>query len=99
MPPASAAASPGTGPIAVEQRGTVLLIGLNRIAKRNALDDAAIAAIDLAFSTLPEDVGAVVLHGFGTHFSAGLDLSELKERDVVEGIFHSASWHRAFEKI
>ncbi len=88
-----------TGPIVVEQRGAVCLIGLNRVAKRNALGDAAIAALDQAFSTLPEDVGAVVLHGLGTHFSAGLDLSELKERDVVEGIFHSASWHRAFEKI
>src|SRR6185437_14531938 len=32
-------------------------------------------------------------------FSAGLDLSELNERDVTQGIAHSGLWHRAFEKI
>jgi enoyl-CoA hydratase/carnithine racemase len=41
----------------------------------------------------------VLLHGEGEHFSAGLDLGELKERDVTQGIAHSRLWHRAFEKI
>jgi enoyl-CoA hydratase/carnithine racemase len=40
-----------------------------------------------------------VLHGEGEHFSAGLDLSELTERNVAAGIAHSRSWHRAFEAI
>lgn len=95
----STLAASGTGPLTVERDGAVLVIGLDRAAKRNALDDAMIAALDRVFSAIPEDVRAIVLHGLGPHFSAGLDLSELKERDVVEGIFHSASWHRAFEKI
>jgi enoyl-CoA hydratase/carnithine racemase len=29
-----------------------------------------------------------VIHGEGNHFCAGLDLSELKERDAGEGIHH-----------
>ena len=41
----------------------------------------------------------MLLAGEGEHFSAGLDLSELKERDVKQGIAHSGLWHRAFEKI
>jgi enoyl-CoA hydratase/carnithine racemase len=37
------------------------------------------------------DVRAVVLSGEGEHFCAGLDLSELTERSVCEGILHSRS--------
>jgi enoyl-CoA hydratase/carnithine racemase len=44
-------------------------------------------------------VGAVVLDAEGEHFSAGLDLSELAERDVLEGVQHSMMWHRAFARI
>ena len=40
-----------------------------------------------------------MLHGEGEHFSAGLDLGELTERDVAEGVEHSRMWHRAFEQI
>ncbi len=40
-----------------------------------------------------------MLAGDGKHFSAGLDLSELTERDVTAGIEHSRSWHRAFAAI
>ena len=35
----------------------------------------------------------------GEHFCAGLDLAELGERSVAEGILHSRSWHAAFEQI
>ena len=41
----------------------------------------------------------VVLSGEGDHFCAGLDLSELSERSVAQGIDHSRSWHAAFEQI
>ncbi len=41
----------------------------------------------------------MVLHGEGEHFCAGLDLNELTERDVFEGIEHSRNWHRAFDRI
>ncbi len=86
-------------PIAIERRGPVLLVGLDRTHKRNAINDETIEALDECFSTLSSDVKSVVLQGLGPHFSAGLDLSELSERDVTAGVFHSRNWHRVFEKI
>jgi enoyl-CoA hydratase/carnithine racemase len=44
-------------------------------------------------------VKAVVIHGEGEHFSAGLDLSELRQHNVEEAIRHSRSWHSVFNKI
>lgn len=92
----SAASKP---PLTIEQRGRVLLVGIDRAEKRNALNDGAIEALEAVFTTLPADVGAVVIHGIGENFSAGLDLSELSERDAVEGVMHSRFWHRVFERI
>ena len=91
--------SKSTGPLTIERRGAVLLVGLDRTHKRNAINDETIEALDECFSTLPSDVKAAVIHGVGPHFSAGLDLSEISERDVTAGVFHSRSWHRVFEKI
>src|SRR5580658_4506535 len=82
-----------------ERRGAVAVLTLTRAEKRNALNDPTVQGIEAFFSALPEGVGAVVLAGEGEHFSAGLDLSELSERDVMAGIAHSQSWHRAFERI
>jgi enoyl-CoA hydratase/carnithine racemase len=82
-----------------ERQGNVAVLRLNRPQKRNALDDETIIGIEQFFSSLPDGIGAVVLAGEGEHFSAGLDLSELEERDVTQGIAHSRLWHRAFEKI
>src|SRR6266702_1346247 len=83
----------------IEQSGTVLTVGLNRPAKRNALNDGIILAIQDCFSNIPDDVGSVVIHGIGDHFSSGLDLSELSERDATEGLVHSQMWHRVFDRI
>src|SRR5262249_36961010 len=59
----------------------------------------AILGIETFFDALLENVKAVVIHGEGEHFSAGLDLTELTERDVVAGIAHSRMWHRVFDRI
>jgi enoyl-CoA hydratase/carnithine racemase len=83
----------------IEERGAVLHLRLNRPAKRNAINDALVAQLHTAFVNLPEAVRAVVLSGEGEHFCAGLDLSELSERSVGEGILHSRSWHAAFNQI
>ncbi len=82
-----------------ERRGDVAVLTLKRAAKRNALDDATVSGLETFFTALPDDIKAVVLTGEGEHFSAGLDLGELKERDVAAGIAHSRMWHRAFERI
>ncbi len=82
-----------------ERSGAVAVFKLARAEKRNALDDTTVQGIETFFSSLPDGIGAVVLAGEGEHFSAGLDLTELTERDVYAGIAHSRSWHRAFERI
>jgi (methylthio)acryloyl-CoA hydratase len=82
-----------------ERHGAVAVLRLNRPDKRNALDDPTVRGIENFFSALPKNVGAVVLAGEGEHFSAGLDLGELTERDVFAGVAHSRSWHRAFDRI
>ena len=79
--------------VQVEHQGAVALIRLCRPAKRNALSDGLMAALWQAFRELPDSTRAVVLHGEGAHFCAGLDLSELRERDAVQGLHHSRSWH------
>src|SRR5690242_4316701 len=85
--------------LAADMQGDVAVLRLNRAQKRNALDDDTIIGLDAFFSAIPDGVGAVLLAGEGDNFSSGLDLSELKERDVTQGIAHSGLWHRAFEKI
>ena len=82
-----------------EQRGAVAILRLHRAEKRNALNDTLVQGLMAFFDTLPAEIRAVVLAGDGEHFSAGLDLTELEERDVFGGIAHSSSWHRAFERI
>ena len=84
----------------IQIRGTqdeVALITLNRAAKRNALNDALILALRDTFQDLPKSVRAAVVHGSGDHFCAGLDLSELSERDASEGVMHSRLWHQALD--
>ena len=100
------AASPALPPLLaaldllrIEASGPVLHVRLARPAKRNAINDALVAQLHTAFVNLPDDVRAVVLSGEGEHFCAGLDLSELSERSVAEGILHSRSWHAAFNQI
>lgn len=97
--------APATGALAafdllyIETAGAVAHIRLNRPAKRNAINDTLIAQLHSAFISLPAEVKAVVLSGAGEHFCAGLDLSELTERSVAEGIVHSRSWHAAMDAI
>jgi enoyl-CoA hydratase/carnithine racemase len=96
---ASTASAGSSDLLKIEQKGAVLTVGLNRPAKRNALNDGIILAIQDCFSNLPEGTGAVVIHGVGDHFSSGLDLSELTEHDATEGLRHSQMWHRVFDRI
>src|SRR5260370_21682512 len=96
---AAAATSDQSGLLKLEQIGAVMTVGLSRPARRNALNDGIILAIQNCFSNIPDEVGAVVIHGIGDHFSSGLDLSELTEHDATEGLRHSQMWHRGFDRI
>ncbi len=91
-----------TQDLEIELRGDqqeVAIVRLTRPAKRNALNDGLVLALKDMFDHLPESVGAVVLDGQGDHFCAGLDLSELKERDAGQGVHHSRMWHSALERV
>ncbi len=85
--------------IHLDIRGPVAVVRLTRPAKRNALSDSLILAVRNMFDTLPDTVRAAVLDGEGEHFCAGLDLSELKERDAGQGLHHSRMWHAALERV
>ena len=75
----------------------IAVITLNRPAKRNALNDGLILALRDIFQGMPQGVRAAVIHGAGDHFCAGLDLSELQERDAGQGLHHSRMWHAALD--
>jgi enoyl-CoA hydratase/carnithine racemase len=83
----------------VERRGAVAIVALARPEKRNALNDTVVLGLETFFATLPASVKAVVLHAQGKHFSAGLDLSELRILSTEEGIAHSRRWHQVFHQI
>src|SRR3954467_5807559 len=95
----NAAAADQSPLLRIETAGPVLSIGLNRPAKRNALNDGIMLAIQDCFANLPEGIAAVVIHGIGDHFSSGLDLSELTEHDATDGLIHSQMWHRVFDRV
>ena len=76
--------------------GAVAELRLGRPAKRNALNVEMVNALRGFFDAPPPDVRAVVLHGEGEHFCAGLDLADIQEQDAAAGVFHSRLWHRAF---
>jgi enoyl-CoA hydratase/carnithine racemase len=65
--------------VTVERRGHVLLMGLNRPAKRNAFNLEMIDQLAAAYHLVEteEDVRCGVLFGHGDHFTGGLDLAEV----------------------
>ena len=74
--------SPNLNEVSVEYRDAIAIVKICRPHKRNAINDALMAAIGHCFDEMPDHIRAVVLSGEGEHFCAGLDLSELKERDA-----------------
>jgi len=97
-PPPPAPDLPPT--LGLERHGEhVAVLTLRRPEKRNALDDATVRAIGAFFEEPPPWARAVVLAAEGPHFSAGLDLAELRSRDAVGGLHHSRMWHRAFDRL
>jgi enoyl-CoA hydratase/carnithine racemase len=83
----------------IELDGAIAHVRLNRPVKRNAVNDTLVTQLHTCFINLPEAVRAVVLSGEGEHFCAGLDLSELGERSVFEGVAHSRMWHAALDQV
>lgn len=85
--------------LSLDIQGDIAIVRLTRPAKRNALNDGLILALRNTFESLPDTVRAAVIDGEGPHFCAGLDLSEISERDAGGGLRHSRMWHAALELV
>lgn len=84
----------------IEREDDVALVKLNRPTKRNAINDALMDELEACFLRGLEGARAVILHGEGEHFCAGLDLFELMSKrspDVLVGMRRSRQWHRVFD--
>jgi enoyl-CoA hydratase/carnithine racemase len=81
------------------REGEIGILTLDRPAKRNALDDQTISGLGEFFAHPPEGISAIVLSSTGEHFCAGLDLSEMTDRDAVAGLHHSRGWHTTMNAI
>lgn len=76
------------GKVSREIRGSLLLIGLDRTAKRNAFDSHLIHDLSLALTEYEDhpELRCAVIFAHGDHFTAGLDLVELQPK-LSSGIF------------
>ncbi|QXJ25669.1 crotonase/enoyl-CoA hydratase family protein [Actinomadura graeca] len=83
----------------VDEHGETAVLRICRAAKRNALDDATLLAVEGFFAAPPPHARAIVLAADGGHFSAGLDLAELTGRSTEEALEHSLMWHRVLDRI
>lgn len=86
-----AVAAPLQQPLVTIDRphAAIAVLGLNRPQKRNALNIALLEALCNAIEALLEDesLRALIIHGHGPVFCAGLDLQEASEESATE---HSA---------
>jgi enoyl-CoA hydratase len=76
------------GRVSRERRGHVLLMGLDRAAKRNAFDLPLWTDLCRAYAELDQDeeLRCGVLHAHGDHFTGGLDLPQWAP------VFSSGRW-------
>lgn len=85
--------------LTMQRSNDVAVLELSRPNKRNALDDVTVQGIGWFFSSLPPWARVVLIAAQGDHFSAGLDLHSLQDRDASEGVEHSRMWHRAYAAV
>jgi enoyl-CoA hydratase/carnithine racemase len=78
-----------TGSVITEVQGQVLLIGLNRTDKRNALTPEMFAELSAVYSRYDKDenLRCAVLYGEGAVYCAGADLTRLQDL-VADGGFN-----------
>ena len=89
--------------VLVERRGHLLLIGLNRPDKRNAINDPLIDELRAAVLRAHEEADVAVLYGHGSNFCAGLDLAEALARATGQikppRKRRRHNWHEVFDLI
>ena len=90
---------PQSALIGIETKGEVGVITLTRPEKRNAMNEEMIAIIGQVFASPPPGWKAVLIEAQGDHFSAGLDLSEHRNRTPEQVMDISSHWHKATQAI
>ncbi len=91
------AAQPVERLVTVEPDGDVLLIGVDRAAKRNAWNLDVMGQVAAAYEQLADsDARVGVVFGHGDHFSAGLDLGDVLPA-VQESGLHVLAGGRRFD--
>jgi enoyl-CoA hydratase/carnithine racemase len=75
-----------SSPVAIEQRGRIAIVSLNRPAQRNAMSAALVGALIDALDRFEHDadIGAILLKGAGRGFCAGSDLAMLAAMDAAQ---------------
>ena len=78
-----------SGKVSREIIDRMMLIGLDRVAKRNAFDSHMIEDLSLALTEYENNpaLRCAVIFAHGDHFTAGLDLVELQPK-IPQGIFN-----------
>ena len=78
-----------SGKVSREIIDRMMLIGLDRVAKRNAFDMHMIDDLSLALTEYENnpELRCAVIFAHGDHFTAGLDLVELQPK-IPQGIFN-----------
>jgi enoyl-CoA hydratase len=95
---AQAEPSQATGGVVTEVQGHVLLIGLNRPEKRNALTPEMFAELSAVYSRYDKDdnLRCAVLYGEGAVYSAGADLTRLQELTESGGLSYGPDEYDPF---
>jgi enoyl-CoA hydratase/carnithine racemase len=89
--------------VTYQLEGPIAVIGLNRPAKRNAINEAVIDELRVAVARAADEADVAVLHGHGSNFCAGLDLAEALARATGQvqppRKRKRHSWHEVFDQI
>ena len=75
-----------------ELDGEIAIVGINRAAKRNAVNTEVMADLHAAFERAASEARVGILFGHGGNFSAGLDLAEAASR--MSGANPPKPWER-----
>jgi enoyl-CoA hydratase len=88
-------------PVAVEERGPLAVIRLNRPSERNALSVATLEAIGDAFTRLSEGdrFHSIIFTGTGDAFASGADIRELQTLTPETAREFAARGQRLFQRV
>lgn len=89
------------GSVVAEERGALLLVRLERPAKRNALTRAMLERLDEIFAGVGarRDLRAVILSAAGPDFCAGTDIAELEALDEAAASEKATSGQEVCDRI